>query len=133
MTDIKNNAKPFFNIVMQGLKGEVEGSDFWSSVDENAVFEFSYQFPNLPQTLIKEDYIKWFENYDNILEWAGNLKTYKDSLKGVIILDYEVKGKSSIGKPYHNRFCSIVKIQNKKIIHWTDFADTYSASQAMIE
>jgi hypothetical protein len=34
------NATPFFSIIMEGLKGEVDGGHFWDAVAENAIFEF---------------------------------------------------------------------------------------------
>src|SRR5579862_2104374 len=39
------NAEPFFSIIMEGLKGEVDGEHFWDAVAENAVFEFLYHIP----------------------------------------------------------------------------------------
>ncbi|MBR1778476.1 MAG: limonene-1,2-epoxide hydrolase [Alphaproteobacteria bacterium] len=117
---------------MQGLQGEVDGNHFWDAVDEKAVFEFSYRFPGLSEKLeSRAAYMEWFAAYDNVLDWAGNLNVYKDKEKNAVILDYEVKGTSAAGKPYRNRFCSIVQIKDRKIVHWTDFADTYSAFCSM--
>lgn len=39
------NADPFYSIIMEGLKGEVDGEHFWDAVAENAVFEFLYHIP----------------------------------------------------------------------------------------
>ncbi|WP_407517661.1 hypothetical protein [Elizabethkingia anophelis] len=36
------NAEPFYNIITEGPKGEVDGEHFWDTVSENAVFEFLY-------------------------------------------------------------------------------------------
>lgn len=128
----KRTAEPFFNIVMQGLAGMVEGEHFWDVVDEDAVFEFSYRFPGLSQTLNgRAAYMEWFSDYPNILSRADLLQVYKDPKKHAVILDYEVHGTAPTGKEYHNRFCSIVRVENKKIVHWIDFADTYSAALAM--
>ena len=41
----KKEAEPFYNIIMEGLKGEVDGPHFWDTVAEDAVFEFLYRFP----------------------------------------------------------------------------------------
>lgn len=128
----KETAKPFFDIVMEGLNGEVEGEHFWDAVAEDAVFEFSYKFPTLEQILKGRDaYMDWFANYSNVLTSADNLKVYKDAEENVVILDYQVHGISAAGKKYDNRFCSIVAVKDKKIVHWVDFADTFSAFQAM--
>jgi uncharacterized protein len=42
---LNKNAGPFFSIIMEGLKGEIDGEHFWDAVAENAVFEFLYNFP----------------------------------------------------------------------------------------
>jgi uncharacterized protein len=31
------NAEPFYGIIMEGLKGEVDGEHFWDAVAENAI------------------------------------------------------------------------------------------------
>jgi hypothetical protein len=36
------NAEPFYLIIMEGLKGEVDGEHFWDAVAKDAVFEFLY-------------------------------------------------------------------------------------------
>ena len=47
----KKEAEPFYNIIMKGLKGEVDGEHFWDAVAENAVFEFLYRFPGFPSEI----------------------------------------------------------------------------------
>ena len=42
---------PFFDIVMNGLDGLVDGYHFWDAVADDAVFEFLYRFPGWPATL----------------------------------------------------------------------------------
>jgi uncharacterized protein len=42
---------PFFNIVMKGLEGLVDGDHFWDAVADEAVFEFLYRFPCWPERL----------------------------------------------------------------------------------
>ena len=39
------NAEPFYRIIMEGLKGEVDGEHFWDAVAKDAVFEFLYNIP----------------------------------------------------------------------------------------
>lgn len=41
------NAEPFYAVIMDGLKGEVDGEHFWDAVAENAIFEFLYNLPDL--------------------------------------------------------------------------------------
>jgi hypothetical protein len=44
---------PFFNVVMKGLDGLVDGVHFWDVVADEAVFEFLYRFPGWPERLEK--------------------------------------------------------------------------------
>jgi len=121
------NADPFYEIIMQGLKGEVDGEHFWDAVAEDAVFEFLYNFAGFPNKLEgRKTYMDWFGGYSNILHSADNLHVYKSANPdNFIILEYEVHGTvPSTGKSYDNRFCSIIYIKNRKITHWRDYMDS---------
>ncbi len=48
----KKEAEPFYKIIMEGLKGEVDGEHFWDAVAEDAVFEFLYRFPRISEAKI---------------------------------------------------------------------------------
>ncbi len=69
--------------------------------------------------------MNWFEGYTNILHSADNLRVHKSTQSGVVILEYEVHGLvPSTGKAYDNRFCSIITLERRKIIHWRDYMDS---------
>lgn len=120
------NATPFYNIIMEGLKGEVDGEHFWDAVAENAIFEFLYNIPGFTNKIEGRDaYMDWFGGYTNILHSADNLRVHKSTRPDVIILEYEVHGRiPSTGKAYDNRFCSIITLERRKIIHWRDYMDS---------
>jgi ketosteroid isomerase-like protein len=120
------NAEPFYRIIMEGLKGEVDGGHFWDAVAEKAIFEFRYNIPGFTNKIEgREAYMDWFGGYTNILHSADNLRVHKTTKPNVIILEYEVHGVvPSTGKAYDNRFCSIITIENRKIIHWRDYMDS---------
>ena len=120
------NAEPFFQIIMQGLKGEVEGEHFWDAVAENAVFEFLYNYPGFSNRIEgRQAYMDWFGGYSIIIHAANNLRVYKSTAPKIIILEYEVHGTfPPTGKVYNNRFCSIITVENQKIIHWRDYMDS---------
>ena len=40
---------PFFEIVQQGLAGQVDGDHYFDMIAASAVFEFRYVFPGWPQ------------------------------------------------------------------------------------
>lgn len=127
----KKGTEVFFNIIMEGLKGEVDGECFWDAVAEDAVFEFLYHFPGFTTRFeSRAAYKDWFKDYSNELHSADNLRVYKAG--DVIILEYQVHGiVPSTGKPYDNRFCSIVTIKDRKIVHWRDYMDSFAAVTAL--
>ncbi|HVX00157.1 MAG TPA: nuclear transport factor 2 family protein [Candidatus Babeliaceae bacterium] len=121
------NAEPFFSIVMEGLTGEVDGKHFWDSVADDVVFEFRYNFPGFTNKIVgRKAYMDWFAGYSNVLHSADNLNIYKvQTPENVIVLEYEVHGiVPSTAKAYHNRFCSIITIKNRQIVHWRDYMDS---------
>jgi len=121
------NAEPFYSIIMEGLKGEVEGEHFWDAVAENAIFEFRYNYPGFTNKIEgRKAYMDWFGGYTNILHSADNLQVYKSTHpNNVVILEYEVHGVvPHTEKPYDNRFCSIITIKDRKIVYWRDYMDT---------
>jgi ketosteroid isomerase-like protein len=127
----KKEAEPFYNIVMKGLKGEVDGEHFWDAVAEDAIFEFLYQFPGFTTKIEgRKAYMDWFGGYSMKLHSADNLIIHKSTEAGVIILEYAVHGVTPTNKPYNNRFCSIVSIRDRKIVHWRDYMDSLAVMLA---
>lgn len=124
----RENAEPFYSIVMEGLKGEVDGEHFWDAVAEDAVFEFLYNIPGFTNKIAgRKAYMDWFGGYNMELKSADSLRVYKDREQGVITLEYQVHGTSPYSsRPYDNRFCSIVTIRDRKIVYWRDYADSYA-------
>ena len=128
----KKEAEPFYSIIMEGLKGEVDGAHFWDAVAEDAVFEFLYKFPGFATRINgRKAYMDWFGGYSMKLQSADNLVVHKSAEPGVIILEYQVHGSTPAGKPYHNRFCSIITIKNRKIVHWRDYMDSLAVMTAL--
>lgn len=126
------NAEPFFSIVMEGLQGKVDGEHFWDAVAEDAVFEFLYYFPGFPNKIEgRSAYMDWFGGYAVSLRSADGLKVHDSREEGVTILEYAVHGTAPTGKTYDNRFCSIVAIKERKIVHWRDYSDSLAAMTAL--
>lgn len=117
---------PFFGIVMKGLNGLVDGDYFWDAVADEAVFEFLYRFPGWPDRLEgRAAYMKVMEGYSMDLHSADGLVVHLTRDPRVVVLEYEVHGTApSTGKPYDNRFCSIVTIEDRKIVRWRDYMDS---------
>jgi len=126
---------PFFEIVMKGLSGLVDGDHYFDAVADNALFEFRYNFPGWPQTVKgRSDLMTLFSGYgDNItLHSAGGLIVHRTQDTRVVILEYETHGKIlTTGVPYDNRFISVLTIKDRKIVRWRDYMDSLAAWTAL--
>jgi ketosteroid isomerase-like protein len=60
------------------------------------------------------------------------LITHKADNGRVVIIEYEVHGTIlATGVKYNNRFCSIIRIEKRKISHWRDYMDSLAAWNAL--
>ena len=74
-----------------------------------------------------------YSGYGDFMELrsADNLRVYRDRDTPVIILEYEVHGTSvRTGRPYDNRFVSIVTINDRKVTHWRGYLDPVAVFDA---
>jgi ketosteroid isomerase-like protein len=126
---------PFFRVVQEGLSGFVDGEHYFDTIADDALFEFRYNFPGLPQTVRgRANLMDLYSGYgNNIMLHRGDALVVHPSKDGrVVILEYEVHGKIlATGGPYHNRFISVVTIENRKIVHWRDYMDSLAAWMAL--
>jgi ketosteroid isomerase-like protein len=123
---------PFFEIVMQGLRGHVEGEHYFDALADDVVFEFRYRFPGWPEVVEgREALIELYAGYAMTLRSADGLVVHQDREAGVFTLEYEVHGVSPTGHPYDNRFVSIVEIRGRKITRWRDYMDSLAAITAI--
>ena len=126
---------PFFAVVGQGLAGLVDGEHYFDTIAPDAVFEFRYQFPGWPTTVVgREALMALYAGYGDrmVLHGSGALVVNRSQTPGVVILEYEVRGEAvGSGKPYENRFVSIVTIKDRKIVGWRDYMDSLAAMTAL--
>ena len=126
---------PFFEIVLRGLSGLVDGERYFDTFAEGAIFESRYHFPGWPVTIRgRTDLIKSLSGYGKKIKLhSGNaLVVHRTQDSRVVILEYEVHGEIlSTGAPYDNRFISVITIENRKIVHWIDYMDSLTAWTAL--
>jgi uncharacterized protein len=126
---------PFFDIVMRGLAGLVDGEHYFDTVAQDAVFEFRYRFPDYPTKVVgREALMALYSRYGKNIELhgAGALVVNISQTPGVVILEYEVQGEAiRSGKLYENRFISVVTIEDRKIVGWRDYMDSLAAMSAL--
>ncbi len=128
-------AKPYFDLVRGALGTLVEGGHFFDVVADDVIYEVLYDIPGWPRVIRgRADLMAAFRGYvDNIaLQSADKLIVHKTDGGHVIVIEYEVHGTILVtGVKYNNRFCSIIKIENRKIAHWRDYMDSLAAWNAL--
>jgi uncharacterized protein len=128
-------ADPYFNLVRGALGDLVDGEHFFDILTDDVAYEVLYDFPGWPRVIRgRADLMVQFRGYvENIaLQSADRLITHKTDDGRFVVLEYEVNGKIlATGAKYNNRFCSIIKIENRKIAHWRDYMDSLAAWNAL--
>ena len=126
---------PFFKIAQQGLAGLVDGDHYFDTVAADAVFDFRYDFPGWPRTVIgRNALMDLYSGYgDNIvLHSADALVVHRSQDPRVVIIEYDVHGKIlANGASYDNRFIAVVTIEDRKIARWRDYMDSLAAWTAL--
>jgi len=128
-------AAPYFNLVRGALGDLVDGEHFFDIVTDDVVYEVLYDFPGWPRIIQgRAALMGQFRGYvDNIvLQSADKLIIRKTDDGRVVVIEYEVHGTIlATGMKYNNRFCSIIKVENRKISHWKDYMDSLAAWNAI--
>jgi ketosteroid isomerase-like protein len=129
------SAAPYFDLVRGALGDLVDGEHFFDIVTNAVVYEVLYDVPGWPRVIQgRVDLMAAFRAYvDNIvLQSADKLIVHKTDDGNVVVIEYQVHGKIlATGVKYSNRFCSIIKIENRKIMHWRDYMDSLAAWNAL--
>ncbi len=126
---------PFFEVVLRGLSGLVDGEQFFDTFAKDAIFESRYYFPGWPATIQgRSNLMASLSGYGKTINLHSSdaLVVHRSADSRVVILEYEVHGKIlSSGAPYDNRLISVVTIENRKIVHWRDYMDSLAAWTAL--
>jgi len=126
---------PFFEIVLRGLSGLVDGLHYFDTFADDAIFESRYRFPGWPVTIRgRANLMASLSGYGKTIKLHSGdaLVVHQTQKSPVVILEYEVHGKIlSSGAPYDNRLISVITIENRKIVHWRDYMDSLAAWTAL--
>jgi ketosteroid isomerase-like protein len=126
---------PFFEVVMKGLSGLVDGEHYFDTFADDAIFESRYHFPGWPLVIRgRANLVASLAGYGKTIRvHSGDaLVVHRSEDPRVVILEYEVHGKIlRTGAPYDNRLISVVTIENRKIVHWRDYMDSLAAWTAL--
>jgi ketosteroid isomerase-like protein len=128
-------ADPYFSLVRLALGGLVDGEHFFDIVAEDVVYEVLYDIAGWPRVIQgRPDLMAQFRGYcENVeLQSADKLITHKTDDGHTVVIEYEVHGtvlKTRV--KYNNRFCSVIKVENRRVSHWRDYMDSLAAWNAL--
>jgi ketosteroid isomerase-like protein len=125
---------PFFRVIREGLKGLAKGDDYFDQLADDVIFEYVISVPGYPRRVQgRHSIIDLYRGYDDHMRVhsADNLRIYRDPMASVVVLEYEVHGESvQTGRPYNNRFVSIITVKDTKVVHWRDYLDPIAVFEA---
>ncbi|WP_405148749.1 nuclear transport factor 2 family protein [Sphaerisporangium sp. NBC_01403] len=125
---------PFFLIIKEGLDGLADGEDFFDLLADDVVFEFVISVPGYPRQVEgRRNIAELYGGYGDFMEVhsAGNLRVHRAAETSVVVLEYEVHGRSvQTGRPYDNRFVSVITVKDRKVAHWRDYLDPVAVFDA---
>jgi uncharacterized protein len=132
---VYRNAAPYFDLVRGALGDLVDGKHFFDVITDDIIYEVLYDVPGWPRVIKgRTDLMAAFKGYvDNIaLRSANELILHKTDDGHAAVIEYEVHGTVvANGAKYDNRFCSIIKIESRKVVHWRDYMDSLAAWNAL--
>jgi uncharacterized protein len=125
---------PFFRIIKEGLEGLADGDDYFDLLAEDVVFEYVISVPGYPRRVEgRQKVIDLYSGYGDYMKLhsVDNLRVHRDPETSVAVLEYEVNGESvQTGRPYNNRFVSVVTVKDYKVTHWRDYLDPVAVFDA---
>jgi uncharacterized protein len=126
---------PFFRIIAEGLRGLVDGEDFFDTLAEDAVFEYVISVPGYPRRVVgREAVAELYRGYGEtiVLHGADELAVHRDRDASVVVLEYAVHGRAvSTGHAYDNHFVSVITIRGRKVTRWRDYLDPVAVFDAV--
>ena len=127
-------AGPYFDLVRGALGDLVDGEHFFDILAEDVVYEVRYDIPGWPRVIRgRADLMARFSGYvENIALRSADQLIAHEADGGVVVIEYDVHGAIlATGAKYDNRFCSIIKLGGRKIVHWRDYMDSLAAWNAL--
>lgn len=128
-------AASYFDLVRGALGELVDGDHFFDVLTDATIYEVLYDVPGWPRIITgRADLMATFRGYVGAiaLQSTDKLVVHTTDDGTVVVIEYEVHGTIlATGVTYDNRFCSIIRIANRKIAHWRDYMDSLAAWNAL--
>ncbi len=106
-------------------------------LSEDAEMEFPYHLPTTPAQLVgKPEIERFFAGFGDflVLEETRLIAAHETADPNVGILEYEGQGKAAkTGRPYRQKYITVLTFHNGKIRHWKDYWNPMSVLDATSE
>ena len=126
--------EPFFDIILKGVTGLVDGDQFFDTLAEDTVFDYVITVPGYPRQVVGRDAVaELYRPYGTTfsLSRCHGLRVHHDQQTGVVVLEYSSEGQVvSTGAPYANHYISVLTIVDRKITGWRDYLDPIAVFDA---
>jgi ketosteroid isomerase-like protein len=127
-------AEPYFELVRSALGDLVDGEHFFDIMADDVAYEVRYDlgWPRLIEG--RADLMAQFRVYVGGIRLRSADKLIASTADDgrVVAVEYEVHGTVlATGAGYDNRFCSIIELENRKIVRWRDYMDSLAAWNAL--
>ena len=126
---------PFLRCMEEGLKDVADGDHFFDMLAEDVVFDFVITVADYPRRVVgRDNLVELYRGYGSsfFLDRCYDLRVHHSESTSTTILEYSSQGKVvSTGKPYANRYISVVTITDRKVSGWRDYLDPLRVMAAL--
>jgi uncharacterized protein len=126
---------PFFRIIEQGLAGLAGPGHFFDLLAEDITVDYVVTVPGYPRRIEGRAAVaELYRPYGTmiVLDRCFDLAVHHDKEKGVVVLEYASEGRVvGTGRPYANRYISVLTLCQREVAHWRDYLDPFSVFDAI--
>jgi ketosteroid isomerase-like protein len=126
---------PFFRIIEKGLDGLVEPGHFFDLLAEDITVDYVVTVPGYPRHIEGRAAVaELYRPYGTMitLDRCFDLAVHHDATMGVVVLEYASEGRVvATGRPYANRYISVLTIRAGEVVHWRDYLDPIAVFDAL--
>lgn len=126
---------PFFRIIEKGLDGLAGPGHFFDLLAEDITIEYVVTVPGYPRHIKGRAAVaELYRPYGTaiILDRCLDLAVHHDAAKGTVVLEYASEGRVvGTGRPYSNRYISVLTLRDGEVVHWRDYLDPVAVFDAL--
>ena len=126
---------PFFRCMEDGLKDVADGDHFFDMLADDVVFDFVITVADYPRRVVgRDNLVELYRGYGSsfFLNRCYDLRVHRSESTSTTVLEYSSQGTVvSTGKPYGNRYISVVTVTDRKISGWRDYLDPLRVMAAL--